>query len=84
MVYPAAMMKQTTADIWNGGLTDDLSRILLTEGEIKSRTQALGIQLAADYAGKDPLVVGILNGSFPFIADLVRAMNLHIGIDFMA
>jgi hypoxanthine phosphoribosyltransferase len=77
-------MTQTTADIWNGGLTADLSRILLTEGEIKARTQALGRQIAADYAGKDPLMVGILSGSFLFIADLVRAMNLHIGVDFMA
>ncbi|MBL9101830.1 MAG: hypoxanthine phosphoribosyltransferase [Myxococcales bacterium] len=65
-------------------MTADLSRILLTEGEIKARTQALGRQIAADYAGKDPLMVGILSGSFLFIADLVRAMNLHIGVDFMA
>jgi hypoxanthine phosphoribosyltransferase len=65
-------------------LTDDLSRILLTESEIRTRTHELGRQLASDYAGKDPLLVGILSGSFLFIADLVRAMNMHIGVDFMA
>lgn len=77
-------MTQTPAEPWNGGLTNDLSRILLSEAEIKARTLALGLRLAADYAGKDPLLVGILSGSFLFIADLVRAMNMHIGVDFMA
>jgi hypoxanthine phosphoribosyltransferase len=57
---------------------------LLTEAEIKARTLELGLQLAKEYAGKDPLVVGILSGSFLFIADLVRAMNLQLGVDFMA
>src|SRR5688572_10470347 len=67
MVYPAAV-NHTPAEPWNGGLTDDLSRILLTTEEIQRRTAELGRQLAADYAGKDPLLVGILSGSFLFIA----------------
>lgn len=83
MVYPAAV-NHTLAEPWNGGLTDDLSRILLTTEEIQRRTAELGRQLAADYAGKDPLLVGILSGSFLFIADLVRSMNLQLGVDFMA
>jgi hypoxanthine phosphoribosyltransferase len=84
MVYAAAAMTHTPAEPWKGGLTNDLSRILLTEAEIRARTLELGLQLAKEYAGKDPLVVGILSGSFLFIADLVRAMNLQLGVDFMA
>jgi hypoxanthine phosphoribosyltransferase len=63
---------------------DDLSRVLWTEAEIHARVGELGAQLARDYAGKDPLLVGILSGSFLFIADLVRAMNMPLAIDFMA
>lgn len=77
-------MTQTPAEPWIGGLTNDMSRILLTEQEIRARTHELGRQLASDYAGKDPLMIGILSGSFLFIADLVRAMNLQLGVDFMA
>lgn len=77
-------MTQTPAEPWNGGLTNDLSRILLSAADIKARTAELGRQLAADYAGKDPLLVGILSGSVLFLADLVREMNVQLGLDFMA
>ncbi|MBK7824918.1 hypoxanthine phosphoribosyltransferase [Nannocystis sp.] len=65
-------------------MTNDLSQVLLSEAQIAARVGQLGRQLAADYVEKDPLLVGILSGSFPFIADLVRAMNLALEVDFMA
>jgi hypoxanthine phosphoribosyltransferase len=77
-------MKQANSDVWSGGLTNDISRVLLSEGQIAARVGELGRQLTADYMEKDPLLVGILSGSFPFIADLVRAMNLALEVDFMA
>ena len=77
-------MIETDTDVWTGGLVQDLSQILLSEATIQARVLALGKQLAADYVEKDPLLVGILSGSFLFIADLVRAMNLPLAIDFMA
>ena len=77
-------MNEANSDVWTGGLTNDLSQVLLSEAQIAARVGQLGRQLAADYVEKDPLLVGILSGSFPFIADLVRAMNLALEVDFMA
>lgn len=56
---------------------------LLSEAQIRDRVQQLGAQLAEDYAGKDLVVVGLLNGVFPFFADLVRAMAMDFDISFM-
>ena len=56
---------------------------LLTEAQIRVRVQELGAQLTQDYAGKDLVVIGLLNGVFPFIADLVRAMDMELNVSFM-
>ena len=56
---------------------------LLSEAQIRTRVQELGTQLTRDYAGKDLVVVGLLNGVFPFFADLVRAMDLDLDVSFM-
>ncbi|MCY1011522.1 hypoxanthine phosphoribosyltransferase [Nannocystis pusilla] len=77
-------MTHTTTDTWQGGLTADLSKILLTEAQIHQRVAELGRTLASEYADKDPLMVGILSGSLLFMADLVRHMNIPLSIDFMA
>ena len=77
-------MNEANSDVWTGGLTNDLSQVLLSEAQIAARVGQLGRQLAVDYVERDPLLVGILSGSFPFIADLVRAMNLALEVDFMA
>jgi len=77
-------MNEANSDVWRGGLTNDISQVLLSEAQIAARVGQLGRQLAVDYVERDPLLVGILSGSFPFIADLVRAMNLALEVDFMA
>lgn len=72
--------------------TDAVERILFSAEEISKRVQELGAQITADYqggAGEDPLgrpllVIGILKGALPFMADLVRALKLPINYDFMA
>ncbi len=56
---------------------------LLTEEQLQARIRELGVQLTADYAGKDVVVVGLLNGVYPFFADLTRAMSLDIDVTFM-
>jgi hypoxanthine phosphoribosyltransferase len=56
---------------------------LLTEAQIQTRVHELGTQLSKDYAGQDLVVIGLLNGVFPFFADLVRAMDLDIDVSFM-
>jgi len=60
-----------------------IARILLTEKQIGDRIGELGADLARDYAGKRPLLVSILKGSFVFLADLTRAMPIPHELDFM-
>lgn len=62
----------------------DLQDIIVTEADIRARVAELGKQIAADYAGKQLLVVGILKGAAIFAADLVRAIDLPVEVDFMA
>lgn len=58
--------------------------ILLSEAQIAERVKAMGAELTADYAGKNPLFVGVLKGAFVFMADLVRALDCDVEVDFMA
>ena len=61
----------------------DIQEILLTEGQIKTRIAELGKELTADYAGKDPIIVGVLKGVVVFYADMIREIKTHCEMDFM-
>ena len=63
----------------------DIKKILVTEEEIIKRTDELAPQICEDYRkeGKLPLVVGLLKGSVPFLAELIKHMDLDICFDFM-
>ena len=61
----------------------DVSEILLTEPQLRERVAELGGQLAADYADRDPVLVGVLKGSLVFLADLVRQMDIPLSVDLM-
>ena len=66
-------------------IKDDLKKILVTEEQIAARCVELGKQLDHDYADThDLLFVGILKGSVPFMAELIKRVSLDIQIDFMA
>ena len=56
---------------------------LLTEDQIRTRVKELGRQITEAYRGQDLVVVGLLNGVFPFFADLVRAIELDVDLTFM-
>lgn len=64
-------------------LEKDIEKILVTTEEIQAKTKELGEQLSREYAGKNPLVVGILKGAVPFMADVVRACDMDLEMDFM-
>lgn len=55
----------------------------LSPEKISQRVKELGAGLSKDYAGRDPLLVSILNGSFLFTADLMRAMSLDAEVQFV-
>jgi hypoxanthine phosphoribosyltransferase len=63
-----------------------LGTVLLSPQEIQRRIAELGKQISADYAGRTVTVIGILKGSFLFVADLVRQISpeVPVEIDFMA
>jgi hypoxanthine phosphoribosyltransferase len=61
-----------------------VGEILVSEAEIRSRVAELGEQITRDYAGERPLLVAILRGAFMFLADLSRAIDLPVEVDFMA
>ena len=54
----------------------DIQEILLTEEQIKTRIAELGKELTADYAGKDPIIVGVLKGVVVFYADMIREIRM--------
>ena len=61
-----------------------ITRVALSEREIAVRVGELGKAIAGDYAGLEPVLVGILKGTFVFMADLVRATPIPLLVDFMA
>ncbi len=62
----------------------DIERVYFTEEMIQNRVKELGAQLAEDYKGKKPLLIGILKGSFIFLADLSRCMDTMCDIEFIS
>ena len=62
----------------------DVESIMFTKEQLEGRIGELAAQLDKEYAGKNPLMVGILKGSVMFYADLLRAMTIPVEMDFIA
>ncbi len=62
----------------------DILKVLVTEEQIKARLQELGDALYERFEGKNPLFLGVLKGSFVFMADLVRACQVKSDVEFIA
>lgn len=62
---------------------DDVSKILISEEELKILAERLGAEISRDYAGKEILLVGLLKGSFVFLSDLMRQITIPCSVDFM-
>ncbi len=58
-------------------------RPIVTQEQMRTRIKDLGRQIAADYADKDLILVGILKGAFAFYADLARAIRIPLRVDFL-
>ena len=63
---------------------DPLGDVYLSAEEIQARVKELGKKVSAAYRGKELVLVGILRGSFVFMADLVRNIEIPVSLDFMA
>ena len=67
------------------GLDDpNLGEVVVSEAALQQRIAELGAQITDDYAGRSPLLVGVLKGAFVFMSDLARAIALPVEFDFMA
>ena len=58
--------------------------VLFSQDEIRARIAELGAQITRDYAGRNPLLIGVLKGACFFLSDLMRAIDTQLGIEFMA
>ena len=65
-------------------MEEDIERILLTKEQILSKVREIGAQISEDYAGEEPVFVGVLKGCFIFMADLMRTVEVNCSMDFMA
>jgi len=63
---------------------DETVGLLLTAEQIATRVAELGAEISRDYAGKTPILIGVLKGSLVFMADLARAITTPINVDFMS
>ena len=65
-------------------ISDDISEVLLTEEQIQGKLAELATSVAADYAGRDVVLVGVLKGAVMVMADFARHLPMHITMDWMA
>ena len=64
-------------------MLQDISYVLLSEEQIQTRVKELAAQLSAEYAGKDPILVGVLKGVVMFYADFLKNFTEQCEMDFM-
>ena len=65
-------------------MEQDILKVLVTEEELKARVEEMGAELYEKFEGKNPIFLGVLKGSFVFIADLMRACQVKSDIEFIA
>lgn len=64
-------------------MRNDIERVLFSEEELREKVKKMGKEISKDYKGKDVILVGILKGSVPFMADLMKYIEIPCKIDFM-
>ncbi|SDI95768.1 hypoxanthine phosphoribosyltransferase [Alteribacillus bidgolensis] len=62
---------------------DDIEKVLISEEELQEKIREIGKYISEEYDGRFPLVIGVLKGALPFMADVSKRIETHIEIDFM-
>lgn len=65
-------------------LDKDIQEVLFDESALSARIAEMGAQITRDYAGREPMLISVLRGSYIFMADLTRHIDLPCTVDFMA
>jgi len=73
----------TQATVKVGDLSADVATILVSQEQIAAKVRDLGQRISSDYAGRAVTLVSVLKGSLPFMADLMRAIEIPVQIDLM-
>ena len=76
-------MATSTAPAMSEFSNPNLETLVTTEA-IQDRIRVLGAEIARDYAGRNPLLIGVLKGACTFLSDLMRAIDMPIAVEFMA
>lgn len=76
-------MATPTAQMYSEFTNPDLE-VLISREQIQERINVLGAQIAREYAALNPLLIGVLKGATLFLSDLLRAIDIPLGIEFMA
>ncbi|MDZ7820682.1 MAG: hypoxanthine phosphoribosyltransferase [Candidatus Marinimicrobia bacterium] len=79
------MIKKTLTLDYGGSFDGQVLDMLISEEEIQERVKQIARQISKDYRDKEkpPIMIGVLNGSFYFMADLLRAMTIEAEMDFI-
>ncbi len=64
-------------------MRNDIKSVYFNEEQLKGKVKELAAKITEDYKGKNPLIIGVLKGSFVFMSDLVREIDIPCNIDFM-
>lgn len=64
-------------------MKDDIKEVLISEEEIQGKVHELGKVISEEYRDRFPLVIGVLKGALPFMADLIKRIDIHLEMDFM-
>jgi hypoxanthine phosphoribosyltransferase len=67
----------------SGVSVEGTEKVLYSEAKVQARVRELGMQLTQDYAGREPVLIGVLRGVVVFMADLMRNIDLPLQIEFM-
>ena len=65
-------------------MLENVKKVLISEEDIKNKCKELGEQISKDYEGKVPVIIGLLKGSVPFMAELIKYITIDCEMEFMA
>lgn len=84
MKKQVALLEKTSSKVSGEILPEGVESVLFSKAQIKARVKSLARAINRDYKGKDLVIVGILKGSFMFLADLMRELNIATELDFLS
>jgi hypoxanthine phosphoribosyltransferase len=67
-----------------GDIANDIKAVVISDEDIQRRVRELASAISQDYAGRTPILIGVLKGVLFFMADLLRAITIPVEVDFIA